>query len=68
MTPPPDLRAERDQAFAELERAGVIEPTGSDDSNGNPMYRLLAFPSGKKGERLKALFDRHIQGRAEGCR
>jgi hypothetical protein len=24
---------------------------------------LLKFPSGEEGERLKALFDRHIQGR-----
>jgi hypothetical protein len=53
----------RDQAFAELEAAGVIAPTGSDDANGNPMYRLLAFPSGAEGLRLRALFDRHIQGR-----
>ena len=54
---------ERDLALAELEAAGVIAPAGFNDPNGNPAYRLLKFPSGEEGERLKALFDRHIQGR-----
>ena len=66
--PPPATLVSRLQlssAYTELERAGVIAPTGSDDANGNPMYRLLTFPSGKEGERLKSLFDFHIQGRVD---
>jgi hypothetical protein len=55
--------SDRDLAFAELEAAGVIAPAGFDDPNGNPAYRSLKFPSGEEGERLKALFDRRIQGR-----
>ena len=51
-----------DLAFAELEAAGVIAPAGSDDANGNPAYRLFGFPPGENGKRLKALFDRHVQG------
>jgi hypothetical protein len=47
----------------ELVAAGVIAPAGFDDANGNPAYRLLKFPPGEEGERLKALFDRHIKGR-----
>jgi hypothetical protein len=57
----------RDRAFAELEAAGVIEPAGF-DGNGNLSYRFLGFPSGADGEALKALFDRHIQGRRNGRR
>jgi hypothetical protein len=53
---------ERDLAFAELEAAGVIAPAGFDDANGNPAYRLLKFPPGEEGARLRALFERHIQG------
>jgi hypothetical protein len=53
----------RDLAFIELEAAGIIAPAGYDDANGNPVYRLLEFPSGVEGLRLRALFDRHIQGR-----
>jgi hypothetical protein len=49
--------------LVELIAAGVIAPAGFDDANGNPAYRLLKFPPGEEGERLKALFDRHIQGR-----
>jgi hypothetical protein len=55
--------SDRDLAFAELEAAAVIAPAGSDDANGNPVYRLLGFPSGENGRRLKALFDQHVQGR-----
>jgi hypothetical protein len=47
----------------ELERAGVIAPAGFDDANGNPAYRLLKFPPGEEGLRLRALFDQHVQGR-----
>jgi hypothetical protein len=54
---------ERDRALTELQAAGVIAPAGFNDANGNPAYRLLKFPPGEEGERLKALFDRHIQGR-----
>jgi hypothetical protein len=54
---------ERDLAFAELEAAGVIAPAGFDDANGNPAYRFLKFPPGEESLRLKALLDRHIQGR-----
>jgi hypothetical protein len=57
---------DRDLALAELKAAGVIAPAGFDDANGNPAYRMLNFPPGKDGERLKALFDRHIQGRVDG--
>jgi hypothetical protein len=68
MTPLPDLEAvvinERDRAFAELEAAGVIAPAGSDDANGNVIYRMGSFPSGEEGRRLRALFDQHVQGRA----
>ena len=28
---------------------------------GLPAYRLLGFPRGKKGVRLRALFDRHVK-------
>ena len=52
----------RDLAFAALEAAGVIAPAGL-DPNGNPVFRVLKFPSGEEGERLKALFDRYVQGR-----
>jgi hypothetical protein len=53
----------RDLALAALEAAGVIAPAGFNDANGNPAFRLLKFPPGEEGERLKALFDRHVQGR-----
>jgi hypothetical protein len=56
---------ERDLAFDELQAAGVIAPAGFDDANGNPAFKLLRFPPGAEGEKLKALFDRHIQGRAD---
>jgi hypothetical protein len=36
---------------------------GFDDANGNPAYRLLKFPPGEEGERLRALFDQHVEGR-----
>jgi hypothetical protein len=55
--------SERDLAFAELEAAGVIAPAGFDDANGNPAYRLLEFPAGEEGLRLRALFGRYVQGR-----
>jgi hypothetical protein len=48
---------------SELEAAGVIAPAGFDDANGNPAYRLLKFPPGEEGERLRALFDQQVQGR-----
>jgi hypothetical protein len=54
--------SERDLAFAELEAAGVIALAGFDDANGNPAYRLLKFPSGEEGLRLRALFGQHVQG------
>jgi hypothetical protein len=54
---------ERDRALTELHAAGVIAPVGFDDANGNLVYRMLKFPSGEEGEKLKALFDRHIHGR-----
>jgi hypothetical protein len=57
------VTTDRDMALAELMRAGVIAPAGFNDDNGNPAYRLLEFPSGAEGVRLRALFDRHIQGR-----
>jgi hypothetical protein len=44
-----------------LERAAVIAPAGFDDPNGNPVYRLLGFPPGEEGERLRALFARHVR-------
>jgi hypothetical protein len=53
---------DRDTAFAELEAAGVIAPAGFDDANGNSVYRLLKFPLGEEGLRLRALFGRHVQG------
>ena len=53
----------RDLAFAALEAAGVIAPAGLNDPNGNPVFRLLKFPSGEEGGRLKALFDRYVEGR-----
>ena len=53
----------RDLAFAALEAAGVIAPAGFNEANGNPVFRLLKFPSGEEGERLKALFDRYVEGR-----
>ena len=56
------MTVERDLALAELEAAGVIAPAGFNDPNGNPAYRLLKFPAGEEGERLKALFDRHVHG------
>jgi hypothetical protein len=73
MTPPPDLGAvvtnARDRAFAELERAGVIKRADFVDANGNLVYRLLGFPSGAEGVRLKALFARHVQeGKADPAR
>jgi hypothetical protein len=52
----------RDLALAALETARVIAPAGY-DANGNPVFRVLKFPSGEEGERLKALFDRYVQGR-----
>ena len=51
----------RDLAFAKLEAAGVIARAGFDDARGLPAYRLLGFPRGKKGVRLRALFDRHVK-------
>jgi hypothetical protein len=51
---------DRDAAFAELEAAGVIAAAGFDDPNGNPAYRMLKFPPGEEGERLRALFDRFV--------
>jgi hypothetical protein len=47
----------------ELIDAGVLAPAGFNDSNGNPAYRLLTFPAGEEGRRLRALFDQHVQGR-----
>jgi hypothetical protein len=55
------MTSERDWRV-ELVTAGVIAPTGFNDLNGNPAYRLLRFPGGEEGLRLKALFDRHVQG------
>jgi hypothetical protein len=52
---------DRDLAFAELERAGVIERTEVIDGNNNRAYRLVGFPPGSEGARLRALFDQHIQ-------
>jgi hypothetical protein len=57
---------DRDLASAELKAAGVIAPAGFNDANGNGAYRLLGFPPDEEGERLRALFDRHIQGRRNG--
>jgi hypothetical protein len=57
------VTSDRDQALAELMDAGVLVRAGFDDDNGNPAYRMLKFPPGEEGERLKALFDRHIKGR-----
>jgi hypothetical protein len=54
--------SERDWV-TELEAAGVIAPAGFNDANGNPAYRLLKFPPGEEGLRLRALFDQHVQGR-----
>jgi hypothetical protein len=55
----------------ELIDAGVLVPVGSDDSNGNPIYRLREFPAGERGRRLRRLFDEHVQAgdgqRREGC-
>ena len=53
----------RDKAIAELVAAGVIALAGFNDGNGNPAYRLLGFPPGERGEKLRALFDRHVKGR-----
>jgi hypothetical protein len=36
---------------------------GFDDASGNPAYRLLEFPPGEEGLRLRALFDQDIQSR-----
>jgi hypothetical protein len=69
LRPDPDAVAtamtteERDRALTELQAAGVIARAGFNDANGNPAYRLLKFPPGEEGERLKALFDRHVRGR-----
>jgi hypothetical protein len=54
---------DRDLAFAELERAGVISRTESTDTNGNVIWRFIGFPAGAEGEALKVVFDRYIQGR-----
>jgi hypothetical protein len=51
----------RDLALAELEAAGVLAPAGFNDANGNPAYRLLEFPPGDEGVRLRTLFARHVQ-------
>jgi hypothetical protein len=72
MTPPPDFgtvvtnaRDWRD----ELIDAGVLVPADAVDANGNLVYRLLGFPSGAEGVRLKALFARHVQeGKADPAR
>jgi hypothetical protein len=45
----------------ELERAGVLVHTESIDSNGNVIFRMGQFPAGVEGERLRALFDRHVE-------
>jgi hypothetical protein len=47
----------------ELIDAGVLMATDATDSNGNPIFRVAGFPLGEEGKRLKALFDRHVQGR-----
>jgi hypothetical protein len=52
-----------DAALAELETAGVLVPAGFDDPNGNPAFRFVGFPPGAEGERLRVLFDKHIQAR-----
>jgi hypothetical protein len=54
---------ERDRALNELQATGIIATAGFDDANGNPAYRMLKFPPGEEGDRLKVLLDRHIQGR-----
>jgi hypothetical protein len=41
--------------------AGVLVPTEQIDANDNVVYRLGEFPAGEEGERLKALFDLHVQ-------
>jgi hypothetical protein len=48
----------RDRAFAELMSANVITFAGFNDHNGNAAYRLVGFPSGEEGLRLRGLFDR----------
>jgi hypothetical protein len=55
--------------IAELVAANVLVPAGVDDRNGNPAYELRKFPRGKRGRKLKALFDRHVvQERVDGQR
>ncbi len=54
------MTSERDW-LAELIAAGVIASTGFADANGNIMYRFVKFPEGEEGERLKKLFNRHVQ-------
>jgi hypothetical protein len=49
----------------ELISAGVLVLADFDDANGNPAYELRGFPPGEEGVRLRALFDRHVQGRAD---
>ena len=53
----------RDKAIAKLVNAGVVALAGFNDANGNPAYRLLGFPPGERGRKLKALFDQHVKGR-----
>jgi hypothetical protein len=48
--------------LVELEAAGVLVATELIDDNGNAAYRLVGFPPGEEGERLRALFDQHVQG------
>jgi hypothetical protein len=53
------VTSERDW-LAELERAGVISRTELVDDNGNLAWRLVGFPAGEEGVRLRALFDQFV--------
>jgi hypothetical protein len=45
----------------ELVKGGVIALAGFDDANGNPAYKMLGFPPGEEGVRLRALFEKHVR-------
>jgi hypothetical protein len=59
-------RAESPAAVDGSQARGANPPPGAtaefDDAKGTPAYRFLKFPPGEEGERLKALFDRHVHG------
>jgi len=65
MGPPIEMPI-REEAYRRALEAMALERVDGvivSDSADNFRYRLLKFPPGEEGERLKALFDRCVQGR-----